>query len=1176
MKLLRDDDPTTCAAGAARLALATFSLILAHALALSGTSVARASEDSVAPEETVAALGQADDLVMADDGELAPDQAAAVAEAPTSEAAHEEELAQAVAERLLGACDPAQDEAVRVHQAFDELCRELRALFEDRDSTAVGDDLRTLAGDAMPSSLSHALRLASHGLGLEAVEVVGADGACWNMVRFDGQWAHVDVVLPRDVQDAAEPLMSDAQMAERAPERVPWACADGEAAPAAEGLGSTEAEAAEGEAASETQDTLDGAAVANEYAVPEPDEEPMLMAQSVIPRSGASLLTKAITLKPARTLSFGTKELYYSKKTVKVTIDDLEGRNVTCEVASPLSYFRSGKTVTITIPKGTAAGTYTFTATAKQNKTYRAAVASRSITVTENRTSNSMSLVTKIPNNGKVQAHKLRSSGKTTTLGTKQRVVATLSVTNPKGGITFVEGEKVGKLTFKPGARGTAQITLSSDAAEGTVHWIRIKVKDSGNAYYRPTEKTVKVTITVTKQSKGNLQVTASAGEEMGGSYEEVSSNIIFCGYAEDWSVVNRWVKHFDGYLYLPEGQTYNKLSQVLAGRRPLLSLGDGGKGGTYTIQSGLGDLVLDATGAEEGAGVQLAAPTGAASQQWDIERVETADGYATWSIKNVGTGLYLVGSGLGENNEGGADWDHWGQALRLSEYPTFDNQHNSQGEWRVLQVGDDSFEFLNRFDGLCVDAGDADAAAGSTVQGWGRYDGSEQRWILQSVEPRAVASISYEAARPLVLDEGIEVVRAEGSASAEGTYTLEDAAAFKQNGDALTVTYVDGGVATYTYDEQADAYVDSTDPKNVLPGSNVFVGERGSSGMTFDAQTRSLTVRWWNAEERKVYEDQRGLAFSIEPNYVTSIEVRPCEPVKLVGAKDYVLDESTGTLQLTEEGENRLHRYADVLRVHYEDEYGGYDEPYARTATGTLNFASKGDSVRLKGKIACTCDFEARCARYTYAGVSCTVPFEVELGTNSFKVNATTQRVLATDVKSDAKSVAALKVTGNKGSALTYAKASGSAQLSVNKTTGEVAVKKGTVPGTYTAKVKVTSAADQVYAASSKTVEVTVKVVGAQPMKVKAAAKTVKASAVKKAKKVVARPLTVTGAKGTLSYKKAGGSAQLSVNVKTGKVTVKKGTPKGTYEVKIKVAAAGTDIYKAGSKTVTTKVVVK
>ena len=345
---------------------------------------------------------------------------------------------------------------------------------------------------------------------------------------------------------------------------------------------------------------------------------------------------------------------------------------------------------------------------------------------------------------------------------------------------------------------------------------------------------------------------------------------------------------------------------------------------------------------------------------------------------------------------------------------------------------------------------------------------------------------------------------------------------------------------------------------------------------MTFDAQTRSLTVRWWNAEERKVYEDQRGLAFSIEPNYVTSIEVRPCEPVKLVGAKDYVLDESTGTLQLTEEGENRLHRYADVLRVHYEDEYGGYDEPYARTATGTLNFASKGDSVRLKGKIACTCDFEARCARYTYAGVSCTVPFEVELGTNSFKVNATTQRVLATDVKSDAKSVAALKVTGNKGSALTYAKASGSAQLSVNKTTGEVAVKKGTVPGTYTAKVKVTSAADQVYAASSKTVEVTVKVVGAQPMKVKAAAKTVKASAVKKAKKVVARPLTVTGAKGTLSYKKAGGSAQLSVNVKTGKVTVKKGTPKGTYEVKIKVAAAGTDIYKAGSKTVTTKVVVK
>lgn len=43
-----------------------------------------------------------------------------------------------------------------------------------------------------------------------------------------------------------------------------------------------------------------------------------------------------------------------------------------------------------------------------------------------------------------------------------------------------------------------------------------------------------------------------------------------------------------------------------------------------------------------------------------------------------------------------------------------------------------------------------------------------------------------------------------------------------------------------------------------------------------------------------------------------------------------------------------------------------------------------------------------------------------------------------------------------------------------------------------------------------------------------------------------------------------------------TGKITAKKGTPKGTYKFKVKVTAAGDKNYKAGSKTVTVKIVVK
>ena len=64
--------------------------------------------------------------------------------------------------------------------------------------------------------------------------------------------------------------------------------------------------------------------------------------------------------------------------------------------------------------------------------------------------------------------------------------------------------------------------------------------------------------------------------------------------------------------------------------------------------------------------------------------------------------------------------------------------------------------------------------------------------------------------------------------------------------------------------------------------------------------------------------------------------------------------------------------------------------------------------------------------------------------------------------------------------------------------------------------------------------------------------------------------------AKGTKVFKKKSGSAKLSVNSRTGKVTVKKGTKKGTYKAKISVTAKGTSAYKPMTKTVTVKIRVK
>lgn len=82
---------------------------------------------------------------------------------------------------------------------------------------------------------------------------------------------------------------------------------------------------------------------------------------------------------------------------------------------------------------------------------------------------------------------------------------------------------------------------------------------------------------------------------------------------------------------------------------------------------------------------------------------------------------------------------------------------------------------------------------------------------------------------------------------------------------------------------------------------------------------------------------------------------------------------------------------------------------------------------------------------------------------------------------------------------------------------------------------------------------------------------RTYKASALKK------KPKTFKigcSAQGTITYKKVSGSRKLSVS-KYGKVTVKKGTAAGTYQIKVKIKAAATGSYKAKSITKTITVTV-
>ena len=127
------------------------------------------------------------------------------------------------------------------------------------------------------------------------------------------------------------------------------------------------------------------------------------------------------------------------------------------------------------------------------------------------------------------------------------------------------------------------------------------------------------------------------------------------------------------------------------------------------------------------------------------------------------------------------------------------------------------------------------------------------------------------------------------------------------------------------------------------------------------------------------------------------------------------------------------------------------------------------------------------------------------------------------------------------------------------NAGTYKVTVKlKGNYSGSGTKTFKITKAANKLTAKGKST---------------SVSLASVKKGAVKITKTKV---YTVKNGAGTITYKKASGNGALSVNSKTGSITVKKGTKKGTYTVKVTVKAAGNANYKAASKTVNVKITIK
>lgn len=146
------------------------------------------------------------------------------------------------------------------------------------------------------------------------------------------------------------------------------------------------------------------------------------------------------------------------------------------------------------------------------------------------------------------------------------------------------------------------------------------------------------------------------------------------------------------------------------------------------------------------------------------------------------------------------------------------------------------------------------------------------------------------------------------------------------------------------------------------------------------------------------------------------------------------------------------------------------------------------------------------------------------------------------------------------------------SSDYTVSYLRGKSSTKDLKTSGTIT--VKATAKKNSVNFTGSATATFTIKQI-ANPMKLKTAIKTAKLA---KGKKKLAKATTVSGAisftkkgQGTVAYEKVakGSSRWLTVAKKTGKITVAKNTPKGTYKIKVNVTAAGNSNYKKLTKPV-------
>lgn len=215
----------------------------------------------------------------------------------------------------------------------------------------------------------------------------------------------------------------------------------------------------------------------------------------------------------------------------------------------------------------------------------------------------------------------------------------------------------------------------------------------------------------------------------------------------------------------------------------------------------------------------------------------------------------------------------------------------------------------------------------------------------------------------------------------------------------------------------------------------------------------------------------------------------------------------------------------------------------------------------------------------FLYTG-SVTRTFTIKKATNPITAKAINKSISVayspSATRKTSKNISVQKAQG----AVTYSNSSTNAtakKFVVDKKTGTVTIPSKTKSGTYQIRVSATAAGNNNYVRASKVVSynIVIKPI-ANPLTVTPQSRVASFKTLKTKVLTVARPASVTKSQGTVTYTKTGGSRNLTINKKTGQVTVRKGTPKGRYAIQFTVTATGNANYTKATKTVKTTIVVK